>query len=414
MIHAQEQTAASQLSSKNVVCVPLGKVCQINPRLPKDERPESNTPVTFVRMAEVDEETGTIKSPAVRTYSEVANGYTYFAEGDVLFAKITPCMENGKAAVATNLVNGLGFGSTEFHVLRPESVVLSEWVFYFIRRESFRRQAKASFTGSAGQQRVPKQFIETIKIPLPDLFEQHRIVDILKSADSIRRLRKQAQDTANQLIPALFIDLFGDPARNSNGWVVKQLKEVAHIGSGVTKGRKLQEHETVELPYLAVSNVQDGHLNLSKVKSIRVKLAEVEKYQVLPGDFLMTEGGDPDKLGRGAIWNGEIDVCLHQNHIFRVRCKREVLLPEYLRSLVSSHYGKGYFLQVAKQTTGIASINKTQLSSFPVLVPSIDLQEDFVAKVNAIQSILLQQEAAQASAESSFQSLLYRAFGGEI
>ena len=128
----------------------------------------------------------------------------------------------------------------------------------------------------------------------------------------------------------------------------------------------------------------------------------------------MTEGGDPDKLGRGAIWNGEIDVCLHQNHIFKVRCKRELLLPEYLKSLVGSRYGKGYFLRVAKQTTGIASINKTQLGKFPVLVPPIELQNDFVARVEGIQSIIGQQEAAQASAESSFQSLLSRAFNGKL
>lgn len=157
--------------------------------------------------------------------------------------------------------------------------------------------------------------------------------------------------------------MFGDPMTNPNGWIFKPLKEVADIGSGVTKGRKLDGQQTVELPYLTVSNVQDGHLNLTKVKSIRIKPTEIEKYQVLHGDFLMTEGGDPDKLGRGAIWNGDIEVCLHQNHVFKVRCNREEPLLEYLRSFVGSYYGKGYFLRVAKQTTGIASINKTQIIS---------------------------------------------------
>ncbi len=410
MICAQKQAAAYQLCRANVAHQPLGEVCQINPRLPKDAKPDSDTQVTFVPMTVVDEETGSIQAPDIRPYSEVAKGYTHFLNGDVLFAKITPCMENGKAAIATNLVNGLGFGSTEFHVLRAEPEVLPEWVFYFVRRESFRCQAKASFTGSAGQQRVSRQFMETVQIPVPSLSEQRRIIDILKRADGIRRLRKQAQDTARQLIPALFVDMFGDPVANPNGWIIKPLKEVAHIGSGITKGRKLNGHQTVELPYLAVSNVQDGHLNLTKVKSIHVKPIEIEKYRVLPGDFLMTEGGDPDKLGRGAIWNGEIDVCLHQNHVFKVRCNREVILPEYLRSLVGSYYGKGYFLRIAKQTTGIASINKTQLGNFPVLVPPIEFQNDFVAQLEGIQSIMGQQEAAQASAESSFQSLIHHAF----
>lgn len=408
----QKHKVASLVPGEAVYYRPLSDVCEVNPKLPKDARPDPGTEVTFVPMSAVDDVAGTIRSPDRRSYQEVAKGYTHFAENDVLFAKITPCMENGKAAIASNLANGLGFGSTEFHVLRPGPDVLPDWIFYFVRQESFRRQAKANFTGSAGQQRVPRTFIESVRIPVPSIREQRRIVDILKRADGIRRLRKQAQDTAYQLIPALFIDMFGDPSINPNSFEERPLKEIADIGSGVTKGRKLDGQETIELPYLAVANVQDGHLNLDRVKNIRIKPSEIEKYQVLPGDFLMTEGGDPDKLGRGAIWNGEIQTCLHQNHIFRVRCNQEVLLPEYLRSLVGSHYGKGYFLRVAKQTTGIASINKTQLGKFPVLVPPIDLQNDFVAQLENVQSILRQQKTAMIGAESSFQSLLHRSFNG--
>lgn len=295
-------------------------------------------------------------------------------------------------------------GADGTRVLKPADYLDPEFSYFYLRSIQLE---------NLGYSRHYK-LLKKINVPVPSMAEQHGIVSILKRSDSIRRLRKQAQDTARQLIPALFIDMFGDPATNLNGWRIKLLKEVADIGSGVTKGRKLDGNQTIELPYLAVSNVQDGYLNLSKVKSIRIKPTEIEKYKVIPGDFLMTEGGDPDKLGRGAIWNGEIDVCLHQNHIFKVRCKRELLLPEYLKSLVGSRYGKGYFLRVAKQTTGIASINKTQLGKFPVLVPPIELQNDFVARVEGIQSIIGQQEAAQASAESSFQSLLSRAFTGKL
>ncbi len=295
--------------------------------------------------------------------------------------------------------------------ITPGAGIDTLYLFYFLLH---RQKYLIGQSIGGAQPNISQKVIRELRIPVPLMAEQHRIVNILKRADRIRRLRKQAQDTARQLIPALFIDMFGDPVANLNGWNIKPLKEVADIGSGVTKGRKLDGHRTIELPYLAVSNVQDGYLNLSKVKSIRIKPTEIEKYKVIPGDFLMTEGGDPDKLGRGAIWNGEIDVCLHQNHIFKVRCKRELLLPEYLKSLVGSRYGKGYFLRVAKQTTGIASINKTQLGKFPVLVPPIELQNDFVARVEGIQSIIGQQEAAQASAESSFQSLLSRAFTGKL
>lgn len=301
----------------------------------------------------------------------------------------------------------------DIKALFPNDQLVPEYLFWFLLSkadEIERMGVGATVKGIT----LPQ--LKSLPVPVPQKHIQRRIVNILKRADSIRRLRKQAQDTARQLIPALFIDTFGDPATNLNGWNIKPLKEVADIGSGVTKGRKLDldGHHTIELPYLAVSNVQDGYLNLSKVKSIRIKPKEIEKYQVIPGDFLMTEGGDPDKLGRGAIWNGEIDVCLHQNHIFKVRCKRERLLPEYLKSLVGSHYGKGYFLRVAKQTTGIASINKTQLGKFPVQLPPLELQNKFITQVDCIQSIISQQAAAQAGAESTFQSLLHRAFSGKI
>ena len=100
-----------------------------------------------------------------------------------------------------------------------------------------------------------------------------------------------------------------------------------------------------------------------------------------PGDLVMTEGGDPDKLGRSAIWNGELDYCAHQNHVFRVRPYTEFLQTDYLRETVGSSYGKGYFLSVAKQTTGIASINKSQLGNFPVPIPPITLQTRYAEMV---------------------------------
>jgi len=335
-----------------------------------------------------------------------ANSF-HFTDKHVLYGKLRPYLN--KVA----LPEFEGKCSTEIIPLLPDDNLHRDYLAYFLRSSQTVSQISAKTTG-ARMPRADMHFVLSLEIPLRSLADQQSIVNILKRADRIRRLRKQAQDTARQLIPSLFIDMFGDPIKNPNGWKTKPLKKVTDIGSGVTKGRKLDGHQTIELPYLAVSNVQDGHLNLSKVKSIHIKPPEIEKYRVLPGDLLMTEGGDPDKLGRGAIWDGEIDVCLHQNHIFKVRCNRKEVLPEYLKSLVSSHYGKGYFLRVAKQTTGIASINKTQLGKFPVRLPPLELQNIFVARVDGIQSIISQQAAAQAGAESSFQSLLHRASSGQI
>ena len=154
----------------------LGQVAHLNPRDPTLRDLPDQLPVSFLPMVAVDAEQGCIVAPVVRPLSEVRKGFTAFANGDVLFAKITPCMENGKAAIARDLKNGLGFGSTEFHVLRPEAGVLADWLFHFVRQENFRKDAKARFAGTAGQLRVPSAFLDSYPIPLPPLPEQRRIV----------------------------------------------------------------------------------------------------------------------------------------------------------------------------------------------------------------------------------------------
>lgn len=329
--------------------------------------------------------------------------------GDILFNNTNSVELVGKSALVEDDIEA-GFSNHITRIRVDLSKAEPAWINYALLKTYQTGYFAAHATRWIGQAGFKLDQLQKLYIPVPSIPEQRRIIDILKRADGIRRLRKQAQDTARQVIPALFIDMFGDPLANPNNWTIKPLKEVAHIGSGITKGRKLNGHQTVELPYLAVSNVQDGHLNLMKVKSIHVKPVEIEKYQVLSGDFLMTEGGDPDKLGRGAIWQGEIDICLHQNHIFRVRCKPSVLLPEYLRSLVGSYYGKSYFLRVAKQTTGIASINKTQLGMFPVLVPPLDMQESFKEKLVDVAALIIQAGRSANIAEMVFESLLSHAF----
>lgn len=183
--------------------VPLLAVCELNPKLEANVRTAADSPVTFVPMAAVDEHLGAITSPEERPYAEVQKGYTAFAEGDVLFAKVTPCMENGKAAVAHNLIGGIGFGSTEFHVLRPDTrLILAEYLLHFIRQPAFREQAKAAFVGTGGLQRVPPDFFKRVKLPLPSLPEQRRIVDALKhvAPQSFHSAIEQAKRLRSALI----------------------------------------------------------------------------------------------------------------------------------------------------------------------------------------------------------------------
>ena len=280
-----------------------------------------------------------------------------------------------------------------------------KFLFYLLRKLDLSRLKTA--TGVPG---LTREDAYREMIPIPPLPEQRRIVDLLSRAEGIIRLRREAEKKAAGLVQGIFLEMFGDPATNPKGWTIADLDSVAKIISGATKGRRFEANNAVELPYMRVANVKDGHLDLAEIKTIAVKRCQVEKYRLRPGDLLLTEGGDPDKLGRGALWSGEIEVCLHQNHIFKVRADRSQLLPEFLCELIGSRYGKNYFLRVAKKTTGIATINRTQLGRFPVVMPPPEFQQSFIEQLRVVRSIQSQQFTAIAKAQATFDALLGRVF----
>jgi restriction endonuclease S subunit len=148
---------------------------------------------------------------------------------------------------------------------------------------------------------------------------------------------------------------------------------VADVQTGIAKGKAVNG-EQVSIPYLRVANVQDGHVDLNIIKEITVRPSDVERYRLQTGDVLFTEGGDFDKLGRGTVWQGQIDPCLHQNHVFSVRVQKEKLLPAILAAQASSQHGRRYFQLSSKQSTNLASINSTQLKQFPVVLPPLPEQ----------------------------------------
>jgi type I restriction enzyme S subunit len=146
------------------------------------------------------------------------------------------------------------------------------------------------------------------------------------------------------------------------------------VQTGVTLGKNYGGQRTEERPYLRVANVQSGCLDLRVVKKVSVPRSEIERTTLQTGDVLMTEGGDIDKLGRGCVWKGEIDGCLHQNHIFAVRVVQSRLIPEFLVALMASQHGRTYFEMTAKQTTNLASTNSSTLRAFPMVLPPVEEQ----------------------------------------
>lgn len=177
-------------------------------------------------------------------------------------------------------------------------------------------------------------------------------------------------------------------------WEVSRLKNVAQVQTGLTLGKNYGASDLSEYPYLRVANVQTGYLDLRHVSMVRVPHTEATGCQLQYGDVLLTEGGDRDKLGRGCIWRGEIEGCLHQNHIFAVRANRAKLLPEFLVLLIASGHGRSYFEQTAKQTTNLASTNSTTLRAFPLFLPDISEQRSLLDRVESETASLDQALAA--------------------
>lgn len=245
-----------------------------------------------------------------------------------------------------------------------------------------------------------------LHVAVPPTEEQAVITHILDAVDMAiehtRQVVEMAQVLDHSLLHTLLeLGLEGSKLKSKRPahWQIKRVDEVAEVGSGVTLGKDISGFKYVELPYLRVANVQDGHLNLSVVKTVKVRLDEVERYRLEFGDVLMTEGGDIDKLGRGTLWEGQIPECLHQNHIFRVRANRAVLDPRFFAYVVESDIAKGYFMRVAKRTTNLASTNKTQVRAFRFPIPPVGEQKQIAdiiaASKSKIQGLVQKKKALQ-------------------
>lgn len=194
------------------------------------------------------------------------------------------------------------------------------------------------------------------------------------------------------------------------GWKREILNNVSKIQTGLAKGKAVS-NKPVRLPYLRVANVQDGFLDLTEIKEIEVEQSQIERYRLCPGDILLTEGGDRDKLGRGTLWEGQIPLCLHQNHIFVVRANENIIFNKFLAYLFSSPLGKKYFLSCAKQSTNLASINSTQLRNFRLAFPSVHEQKAIATTLSTWDEAIEKTERLIASKEHQFEWLVNKFIG---
>jgi type I restriction enzyme S subunit len=268
-----------------------------------------------------------------------------------------------------------------YHIwkIEPNERIDKRFLFYLLDAKT--QEWKTAGSGMA-MIHLTKAGIEKELLSVPPLPEQKKIAEILSGIDSaIAKLKWKARK-----LDSLQFSLTEEFAQELNGkGEPSALEENAEIRTGVAKNSN-NEGDMVEMPYMRVANVQDGYLDLSEIKTISIDRGKVKRYLLHKGDVLINEGGDLDKVGRGVIWHEEIKECLHQNHVFAVRCS-ERLMPEFLSLYLKSSHSKNYFLGCAKQTTNLASINSTQLKSFPIPVPELSVQEKFIERITSTKDL---------------------------
>lgn len=414
--------------SKNSVEIRIGweasaieEVVEINPRHPTGISPSCE--VSFVPMTAIDESSWQIKRLETRSLGEVRHGYTHFAEDDVLFAKITPCMENGKAAIATNLLNGLGCGTTEVHVIRPHAGIEPKYVYYYVHQEGFRRVARQNMTGTAGQLRVPLDFIKSAEIPIPPTAEQQRIVAKLDKLLSnlnackerlekipaiLKRFRRSVLSAACS--GRLTADWRG-LNRSVDIWETVKLSEVAHSRLG--KMLDKDKNRGIPAPYLRNINVRWFNFDLKDIQKMRVTKKEAEELSIQPGDVLVCEGGEP---GRCAIWKGESGVFVYQKALHRIRVGSQ-LSPEWVCYSLKNAADSGQLTNLFTGTT-IKHLTGISLGQFLLNLPPIREQHEIVHRVEALfklaDDIEKRYNKARAHIDKLTQSILAKAFRGEL
>lgn len=298
---------------------------------------------------------------------------TRFCRGDILYGKLRPYLN--KVGIAPDD----GLCGTEIWAFAAEDFVDPFFAYAFLSSACFVDRV-SGMTKGANLPRLDLDAFATVEIPVPPSSEQHRITAILREMRAVSELRATAWTATRALLPALFFDRFSRHRQQA----FAPLADMADVVSGVALGRQIRGAGVREVPYIRVANVQAGHLDLSEVKETKASESEIEAYALRAGDILLTEGGDFDKLGRGCLWMGEVEPCIHQNHIFRVRPDPERLNSHFFTQYLQSAAAKQYFLRCAKRTTNLASINLTQLKKLPVPVVSLAEQERFSQEVDEV------------------------------
>ena len=391
----------------------LKEVCIIKP--PKKEAKELLSPrdkVSFVPMNCLEAGPKYFLPESSRPLESVSGSYTYFADGDVLLAKITPCFENGKVGIARKLENGIGFGSSEFVVYRPSSELSPEFLFYFFSQNSFRKEGERRMGGAVGHKRIQKDFIEGKSIPVPPLPEQERIVAILDEAfEGIATATAHAErnlHNARELFQSVLQSTF---EQKGEDWVETTLGEVCGFQNGFTfKSAKFRDSG---VPILRISNIQDDKIDTRKIVFTDPDdyTENLDRYLISKGDLLIAmSGATTGKIG----FNTTDKTFLLNQRVGKFE-PGERLEKRFLYFYLLTQVEENLRISAGAAQPNLST---SQIKGFQIPLPSTEAQKAIVQKLDALAAETRRLEAVyqrklDALAELK-QSLLQRAFAGEL
>jgi len=363
------------------------------------------------------------QSPPGSSYNEAGAGLPFF-QGKAEFGELSPtpkkwCTEPQRIAECgdvlmsvrapvgpTNLASercciGRGLAAIRANPARLDGAYLR----FFLRFAEPRLAAKGQGSTFAA---IGRAEIASLHIPLPSLDEQRRIVDLLARAEGIVRLCREAQQKAAELIPAIFIDMFGDPATNPKQWPVRTLGEVL---DAIDYGSSTKASTTGDgLPIIRMGNVTTaGDLDLDDLKFVELSENEAERFRLRKGDLLFNRTNSKELVGKTGLWDGSLDAVV-ASYFIRLRAQPDVAVPSYLWAWMNSRHMKRVLFDTARGAIGQANINSRELRAFRIAVPPLKQQQSFDAWVHHIRSLCRQQAEALIRATATFDALLSRAF----
>jgi len=393
----------------------LDEVCRIKP--PKSEARDkisTNKLVSFLPMEDMGIDQEYVRPTQTKPLSSVMGSYTYFADGDVLLAKITPCFENGKLGIAQGMTNGIGFGSSEYIVFRPDKTLSKEWLYYYLSRETFRVEGVERMSGAVGHKRVSMEFIESYPIPVPPLPEQKRVVGILDEAFAGLATATANAEKNLQNARALFEShLQAVFTERGTGWVDRKLHSLClEITVGYV-GPMAREYTETGVTFLRSQNIRPFHVSLANVLFISRGFDEkIAKSRLRPGDVAVVRTGYP---GTAAVIPASLPEANCADLVI-VRPDSEVE-PQFLAAFFNSSYGKqhvsGQVVGAAQKHFNVGAAKETVLH-----LPPLQEQRSIIAKFDALaaetqrlESIYQQKLAALGELKKS---LLHQAFTGQL